>query len=289
VEKMRIHDIFAANLRNICTKFNSISEVARRVGINRQQFNRYLSGENIPNKNTVGRLAKFLGIEESELFRLRDDGPVLSGANFDRSDLARTTELALAGGSQNLLSPGYYCCYFPLQGASQFLVKSLLKVVRRGPNCYFTRRTVFKSGTSPKVTLAEGKHRGIVLASESDIYLLAFDGVDHVHLSIIVIERQQIVGSSVLTGLAITRGTATHFASRICMQPVGTSMKTAKSHLGNLGIVSINNLDLDPTIILMMTAEQAAEVKPSQLGLPQFEDLMISPKARNQVQLKAIV
>jgi Helix-turn-helix len=289
VEKMRIHDIFAANLRSICTKFDSISEVARRVGINRQQFNRYLSGENIPNKNTVGRLAKFLGIDESELFRLRDDYPGASSANINSFSLTRTTGLAMAGGSQNLLAPGYYCCYFPLQGASQFLVKSLLKVAKRGPNCYFARRTVFKSGSSPKVTLAEGKHKGIVLASESDIYLLAHDEMNPVHLSIIVIERQQIVGSTVLTGLAITKGTATHFASRICIQPLGTSMTTAKSHLGNLGIVSINSHDLDPTIVLMMTADQGAEVKPSQLGLPQFEDLMISSKAQNQVQLKAIV
>ena len=65
---MHIHDIFSVNLRQACKKFESISEVARRVGINRQQFNRYLSGENIPNKRTIGRLAKFLDIDESELF-----------------------------------------------------------------------------------------------------------------------------------------------------------------------------------------------------------------------------
>ena len=39
---------FAVNLKFLCGFYSSISEVCRRLEINRQQFNRYLSGKSFP-------------------------------------------------------------------------------------------------------------------------------------------------------------------------------------------------------------------------------------------------
>lgn len=277
---MSIHDIFAANLRGLCEKFGSISEVSRQAGINRQQFNRYLSGQNIPNRRTISRLAKFLGVEEATLFSSRKEpakkdsaagsGDVLS----EGLHMPAPRELAQEGGVQTMMQPGYYCCYFPLQGSNQFLVKSVMKIVSKGNCKYFSRRTLFRSASSQKATLAQGKHRGVILANSSDIYLVGVNTLTPHHLSMIVLERQQIAGSNVLQGLSITRGTTAHFASRVCIERIGTGASAIKRQIKTLGILPVSSPDLNPTIALLMTTQQ--EPRSAQIGLPYFEDLMLS-------------
>ena len=39
---------FAENLRLLCSHYASVAEVCRRIGMNRQQFNKYLSGASTP-------------------------------------------------------------------------------------------------------------------------------------------------------------------------------------------------------------------------------------------------
>jgi hypothetical protein len=288
---MHIHDIFSVNLRQACKRFDSISDVARRVGINRQQFNRYLSGENIPNRRTIGRLAKFLNIDESELFSIKDHKSNVGGVFSASSYVPGAQAMAIAGGNQKVLLPGYYCCYFPLQGTDQFLVKSILKIAKKGEHLFFSRHTIFRSATFPKSTLAQGKHRGVVLANDSDVYLLAINTLQPVHLSMIAIERQQIAGSSVLYGLSITRGTTAHFSSRVCLQHVGSSLEIVRHHLLGQGIIPVTSHEIDPTIGLMMTAEQNPEQKLAQLSLPNFEDMMLTQRSNTQIRTrtKAIV
>lgn len=58
---------FAHNLRLLCGFYKSIAEVCRRVGINRPQFNRYLSGRYRPGGHTLRRLCAFFGVEEHEI------------------------------------------------------------------------------------------------------------------------------------------------------------------------------------------------------------------------------
>ncbi len=234
---MGIHDIFAANLRVLCERFGSISEVSRQAGINRQQFNRYLSGQNIPNRRTISRLAKFLGVEEARLFSAPQDASRKSSSQGagdllnDGIHIPAPRELAQEGGAQTMLQPGFYCCYFPLQGSNQFLVKSAMKIVAKGNCKYFTRRTVFRSASSQKATLAQGRHRGIVLANSSDVYLVGINTLTPHHLSMIVLERQQIAGSNVLQGLSITRErrrTSLRVSASSAWAP-GTMLSSARS------------------------------------------------------------
>ena len=65
---MSLHSKFAANLRRKCANFGSIAEVCRGVGINRQQFNKYLAGNSIPNALTLRKICIFLDIQEQSLF-----------------------------------------------------------------------------------------------------------------------------------------------------------------------------------------------------------------------------
>ena len=62
-----MHEDFARNLRLLCSYYRSIAEVCRRLGINRPQFNRYLSGRYRPSAHTLRRFCDFFGVEEHEI------------------------------------------------------------------------------------------------------------------------------------------------------------------------------------------------------------------------------
>lgn len=62
-----MHQNLSQNLRLLCSYYKSIAEVCRRLGINRPQFNRYLSGQHKPSANTLRRLCEFFGVDEQEI------------------------------------------------------------------------------------------------------------------------------------------------------------------------------------------------------------------------------
>lgn len=61
-------DNFSENLRSICANYGSIAQVCREIGINRQQFNRYLNGGGMPSAHNLRRIARHFDLSEAELF-----------------------------------------------------------------------------------------------------------------------------------------------------------------------------------------------------------------------------
>ncbi len=63
----------AATLRYLCSDYESISDVCQRLGINRQQFNKYLSGQTQPTAHNLRRIAEFFGMTEDVLLAPLDE------------------------------------------------------------------------------------------------------------------------------------------------------------------------------------------------------------------------
>jgi transcriptional regulator with XRE-family HTH domain len=64
---------FAENLRLLAGYYPSIADVCRRIGLNRQQFNKYLSGQTRPSRHTLRRVCDFFGVEDYEIFMPSDE------------------------------------------------------------------------------------------------------------------------------------------------------------------------------------------------------------------------
>ncbi|MEO0502030.1 MAG: helix-turn-helix transcriptional regulator [Pseudomonadota bacterium] len=58
-----LRSMFGANLRQLARIYPSISELSRQLGINRTQFNRYLSGESFPRPDVLARICDFFGVD----------------------------------------------------------------------------------------------------------------------------------------------------------------------------------------------------------------------------------
>lgn len=75
--------MFGENLRILSKSYPSISELSRRLGINRTQFNRYLSGESFPRPDVLDRICDFFQVDARILLEpvgsFEDKGQTLNG------------------------------------------------------------------------------------------------------------------------------------------------------------------------------------------------------------------
>lgn len=265
---MNIHQCFGANLRNLCYRYSSISEVCRGIGINRQQFNKYLAGQCLPNAITLRRICNFLQVNEYQLFVMselptpqpppsevsqirrgneRDKGlrDILNGLQF----ISEGTLVPASG----IIQPGLYYCYFPLPNSENFLLRSLIKVKTTANATCFTRLTIFPSHSGQNRYLVRGKHVGIVVANSHEIYFLGYNKMPSHQLSILTFDHTGTGNHQLLGGLALTRTATGRVISRTCLHFLGNSANIRQA-LRCLGPVSIESPGLEPFVYASMTA-----------------------------------
>lgn len=58
-----LRNMFGTNLRKLAQLYPSVSELSRQLGINRTQFNRYMSGESFPRPDVLDRICSFFDVD----------------------------------------------------------------------------------------------------------------------------------------------------------------------------------------------------------------------------------
>ncbi len=285
---------FGLNLRIQCEKFGSIAEVCRGTSLNRQQFNKYLRGENLPSVRIRRRLCEFFNIPEEEMFAPPDslkpeakDGLYAGDGNLKPSqDTLKSLEsVARSFLQKNSKSPkcnladGYYYCYFPLQNQRNFLVRAALKISTSNGLTIFTRHTYFRSAEFSSKFIARGRHRGIVIQADGETYLLGMNSFEPFHLSLIAIPN---TAGSIRIGLGLTRGISQSMTCRIGFEFVGTSFAHAKTLAKKIGVVHTNDKSVHPSIKAAFSPQE--EYFPGQLDLPAFEKIIANFQALEQLK-----
>lgn len=81
-----LRDMFGANLRLLSKNYPSVAELSRQLGINRTQFNRYLSGESFPRPDILARICAFFDLDARILLEpvgaLRRPSDILTGSEL---------------------------------------------------------------------------------------------------------------------------------------------------------------------------------------------------------------
>ncbi|MEK0163877.1 helix-turn-helix transcriptional regulator [Phaeobacter sp. JH20_36] len=97
--------MFGANLRQLAKGYRSISDLSRRLGINRTQFNRYLTGESFPRPDVLDRICNFFDVDARILLdpvdQLSCKGQILQGpflGDFLGPGVANVTEAFFPSG-----------------------------------------------------------------------------------------------------------------------------------------------------------------------------------------------
>ncbi|RGP39229.1 XRE family transcriptional regulator [Pseudotabrizicola alkalilacus] len=67
--------ILGDNLRQLCSDTPSVSELCRKIGVNRTQFNRYLTGTAFPRPDVLFRICSHFGVDANILLHRLSDSP----------------------------------------------------------------------------------------------------------------------------------------------------------------------------------------------------------------------
>ncbi len=173
---------FTRNLVYLCSFFPSIAEVCRRIGINRQQFNKYLSGNVRPSRHNMRRICDFFGVTESELLLDHDRfSEILSLRNTPVSTEALAGPLShvesLLRSSQSLdRYIGYYFRYFYSFGHPGYIVKSLALLTEKDGRYYWKNIELWRvNGPGRRATTM--KYLGTAVLLGERIFIVEYESI----------------------------------------------------------------------------------------------------------------
>jgi transcriptional regulator with XRE-family HTH domain len=252
-EIMNIYSIFANNLREESARHGTIADVCRGIGMNRQQFNKYLAGQSIPNASTLRKICDFLQIQEHELLTERKASSSVYNSNRSQrflSSLENTVRVATPETGLSLIpeasgiGEGNYFCYFPLANSPNRLLRSLLRVTRVRGSFYFTRLT--RIHLPKKGTVFRGKHVGIVMASAGSVYFMGRNRVSPYQASFMTFDSKNMLHGTYFFGLGVTRSTVDSIALRIVLQKIPQLL--VRDAIAQIGLLSMDDDQLDPLV-----------------------------------------
>ena len=176
---------FAQNLRVLCRSFNSVADICRRIDINRQQFNKYLSGQHYPSHRILSQIARFFSIDERDLFL---DTPafekLFEGTQFDvTAQLRRSAKynqfLPYVLRSADALKP-FYGVYNRYHNSSIYkgrILRSVLCLHEKDGIAQYHYVERFPTLDGHRKTAYLFKYYGVALFLDERIFLIDFEGL----------------------------------------------------------------------------------------------------------------
>jgi transcriptional regulator with XRE-family HTH domain len=175
-----MRDDFTDNLSFLCSHYASIAEVCRQTGFNRQQFNKYLSGQSRPSRANMRRICDFFGVTEAEILaepsQLRSIASVRirpSAGQDLAGPLAHVQRLVRASDSLKRYD-GYYFRYFFSFSKPGRIMKSLARMHHVDGHCYWKNlEPIRENGRGP--ARAINKYEGMGFLLTNRIYIVEYE------------------------------------------------------------------------------------------------------------------
>lgn len=239
-------DNFALNLQHLCAQKKSISAVSRELGINRQQFSRYLNGTNRPGRHTLNKICTYFGVtsedldlETGEFAKLVSQLP--TDATILRLPSGITNEILwVASHSQPHLSEyvGFYHRYYYAYGFPGYVFKSFT-VIRQVGTYYVSKHIVrIPRRDAPTDASVIFKFNGVLLDFCGRLFLLERVNMDKGSLCQTIFAPIYRPGTKMLSGLANSISSAAGndpAAARVVMEYLGPEIDM-RAALRNCGL-----------------------------------------------------
>lgn len=173
-------DYFSANLSILCSYRPSIADTCRKIGLNRQQFNKYLSGQTHPSRNNMRRICDFFGVTESEI--------LLDSVQFEQMIIVRRKPDRMEGlelplrhlgriyqQSQSLEKyVGFYYRYFFSFGNKGLITRSLASIHVMEGKYYWKNIEILRDPDTGKI-FGMNKYEGAVFYLADRIYVMEYE------------------------------------------------------------------------------------------------------------------
>jgi len=135
ITQFRLH--FRERLNALCRDRISIAELCRKSGINRQQFNKYLSGQSLPSVYNLLAIAEALDLDVTEFF-----APAGPAAHYPTSPAAL---FAAAPAGSHPVSRGYYIERVATGDDERTMVKAISRIWTDGALLRYRRKVPIRS------------------------------------------------------------------------------------------------------------------------------------------------
>jgi DNA-binding phage protein len=227
---------FAANLRHMCDQKGSISFICRKIQINRQQFNKYISGRHLPSSANIRTIADHFGLNPEVLFEPHEDFRALIDGNFFNTFTRLRKEpqvlkfLSTAMSVPDTLEQSLVGVYDRYQYSSIYprkILRAALCIYRGKDLLQHAYVEHFPNFDDPKKIAYTFKYHGFVLPIEGRLFTVDFETVQRNEMTFGIYSSVQ--RSSKRFMLGITCGIAANmlrqpFATRLALHYCGPGL-----------------------------------------------------------------
>ena len=170
----QLRNMFGANLRSLAADYPSISDLSRQLGINRTQFNRYLSGESFPRPDVLARICSFFEVDARVL--LEPVGSIDNSSDPVNNDFLREF---VGAGVMNIPEEVFPSGFYRFSRRSfvnidRFVI-GYVHIRRQGPNTFLrgfeAKEALAIQGLPTNIKARE--FRGLVMQQEDGIAIAA--------------------------------------------------------------------------------------------------------------------
>jgi transcriptional regulator with XRE-family HTH domain len=249
---------FANNLRSICAEYGSIAKVCREIGINRQQFNRYLNGGGMPSAHNLRRIERYFDLPEAQLFAEHED--------FTRRHILNHQRTA-SGPLDLMTSPfrdqtqvlrrylGFYHSHFQTPTWDGMILRSLIWLYEK--DGYVMSRSLERVHAKDGSVHQRSRYEGMVSQRGNRLYVVEHEMVRDgsiVETILTPSHRQQV---KFLRGITIGVAWRPHvspYASRAIWKRIDTKV-TLREALKACGAYGQTSRHIDPTVRSYLSEE----------------------------------
>lgn len=254
-------DDLAQNLQLLADSRRSVSELCRELGFNRQQFARYLSGENRPSPHNLRRISEGLSIPMRELLAPHAEFSRLHGRLIPRRPGASKLDRAFPGDIRRLRPLlGVYHSHFQEPGAPNTIFRSLVQLFEED-GCIYSK-SIERRSNRDVTTGYLSKYDGVASYLGNYIFVVEFESLTGDSIVETVLFPPYRKTLNLLTGMTFGVTSRVHrqpFASGVIWKFLGATPDLREA-LRLCGRVPLTDRKLDPAIRHFFTDGHSAPV-----------------------------
>ena len=261
---------FSDNLRTLCAEHGSVAQICRAIGINRQQFNRYLSGKSMPSAHNLRRIARHFSIPEAELFAPAGEfyDQIVGGTQGSSHNPAERFVDPFRDQNRNLKRYlGFYHAYFCTPSWDGVIFCSLVRVSEKDG---FIQSRTLEIATAPDQSVRQiSRYHGLVTLRGNRIFITEHEQAREGSVAQTILfsaHRQQLKYLRGMTMGVAWRPYPRPYAAKAIWKRIEERV-TAREAINACGVYPLQSPRIDPTVRKYLITPDSADSSVPQSGV----------------------